>query len=203
MHNGQIGNGVGWYERHHDLFQGTERFFRPSYAANLILSWLPSLDGVKAKLESGGIVADVGCGHGSSTILMAKAFPKSKFVGFDYHPASIEWAKNVAAKKGVSNRVQFEVASAKQYAGSDYDLVTFFDCLHDMGDPTGAASHVLESLAPDGTWMIVEPFAEDEVEKNLNPIGNMFYSASATICTLASRSQEVGLASALKLGNRG
>lgn len=187
------GEGFGWHEHDHGLFRGTELFFRPGYAANLIASWIPSLEGVQEKLSKGAKVADVGCGLGASTILMAGAYPNSAFVGFDYHDGSIEMAKQRAAEAGMSERVNFEVASAKAYPGKDYDLVTFFDCLHDMGDPVGAAEHVLQSLAPDGTWMIVEPFAGDRVEDNLNPIGRIYYSASTLLCTPASRSQEVGL----------
>jgi SAM-dependent methyltransferase len=196
----RTGRGVGWHEHDPELFQGTERFFRPNYAANLVSSWLPSLTGVTAKLEAGARVADVGCGHGSSTILMAKAFPKSTFFGFDYHPASIEWAKKAAKDEGVGERITFEVASAKDFPGADYALVTFFDCLHDMGDPTGASKHVRSTLAPDGSWMIVEPFANDRVEDNLNPIGRVFFSASTMVCTPASRSQEVGLALGAQAG---
>ncbi len=196
----RTGRGVGWHEHDPEMFQGTERFFRPNYAANLVSSWLPSLTGVTAKLEAGARVADVGCGHGSSTILMAKAFPKSTFFGFDYHPASIEWAKKAAKDEGVGERITFEVASAKDFPGADYALVTFFDCLHDMGDPTGASKHVLSTLAPGGSWMIVEPFANDRVEDNLNPIGRVFYSASTMVCTPASRSQEVGLALGAQAG---
>lgn len=196
----RTGRGVGWHEHNAELFQGTERFFRPNYAANLISQWIPALTGVKEKLEAGGRVADVGCGHGSSTILMAKAFPNSTFFGFDYHPASIEWARKAAKNAGVADRITFEVASAKDYPGNDYDLVTFFDCLHDMGDPAGAAAHVRSTVAKDGSWMIVEPFANDKVEDNLNPIGRIFYSASTMICTPASRSQEVGLALGAQAG---
>jgi len=196
----RTGRGVGWHEHDTELFQGTERFFRPNYAANLISQWIPSLNGIKARLEAGGRVADVGCGHGSSTILMAKAFPKSTFFGFDYHPASIKWAQNAAKEAGVADRTTFEVASAKGFPGKNYDLVTFFDCLHDMGDPVGASAHVRSTLAPDGAWMIVEPFANDKVEDNLNPIGRVYYSASTMICTPASRSQEVGLALGAQAG---
>ena len=196
----RTGRGVGWHEHDAELFQGTERFFRPNYAANLISNWIPSLTGIRERLESGGRVADVGCGHGSSTILMAKSFPKSTFFGFDYHPASIKWAKKAAEDARVGDRITFEVASAKDFPGKDYDLVTFFDCLHDMGDPVGASKHVLSTLAPDGAWMIVEPFANDKVEDNLNPIGRVYYSASTMICTPASRSQEVGLALGAQAG---
>jgi SAM-dependent methyltransferase len=192
--------GVGWHEHHHDLFSGTERFFRPGYAANLVSSWIPALDGIEAKLQSGARVADVGCGHGASTILMAQAYPNSEFAGFDYHDASIEHARTAAAEAGVAERVRFEVASAKQYPGESYDLVCMFDCLHDMGDPVGAAAHVLETLAPDGTWMIVEPYAGDRLEDNLNPVGRVYYGASTLVCTPASRDQEVGLALGAQAG---
>jgi SAM-dependent methyltransferase len=175
-------------------------FFRPGYAANLVSSWIPAFDGVEAKLRAGAKVADVGCGLGASTILMAQAFPNSTFVGFDYHDKSIEMARQKAAEAGVSDRVEFAVAKAKDYPGKNYDFVTFFDCLHDMGDPVGAAAHVRESLAPDGTWMIVEPFAGDRVEDNLNPVGRIYYSASTLLCTPASLSQEVGLALGAQAG---
>lgn len=196
----RTGKGLGWHEHDKCLFEGTEKFFRPSYVANLVSSWLPSLDGVKEKLERGAKVADIGCGHGASTILMAKSFPRSTFHAFDYHEPSIAAARRAAKAAGVADRITFEVASAKEYPGKDYDLVAFFDCLHDMGDPQGAAQHVLGTLAPDGTWMIVEPFAHDSVEKNLNPIGRIFYSASTMICTPASKSQEVGLALGAQAG---
>jgi 2-polyprenyl-3-methyl-5-hydroxy-6-metoxy-1,4-benzoquinol methylase len=192
------GEGVGWHEHDSDLFQGTERFFRPGYLANLVATWLPALDGVVRKLESGASVADVGCGHGASTIIMAKAFPKSQFTGFDYHAPSIEAARKAASDAGVKN-VKFEVASAKDYPGQ-YDLVCHFDCLHDMGDPVGAARHVRETLKPGGTWMLVEPFANDDVSDNLNPVGRVFYSASTLICTPASLSQEVGAALGAQAG---
>jgi 2-polyprenyl-3-methyl-5-hydroxy-6-metoxy-1,4-benzoquinol methylase len=196
----RTGAGVGWHEHCADLFQGTERFFRPSYAANLVNSWIPALDGIEAKLKAGAKVADVGCGRGASTILMAKAYPKSQFVGFDYHAPSIESAWKAAEKAGLADRVGFQVAWAKEFPGKGYDLVAFFDCLHDMGDPAGAAGHVRETLAPDGTWMIVEPFAHDQVEQNLNPVGRVFYSASTLVCTPASRAQEVGLALGAQAG---
>jgi 2-polyprenyl-3-methyl-5-hydroxy-6-metoxy-1,4-benzoquinol methylase len=189
----KTGEGLGWHEHHHDLFRGTELFFRPGYIANLVSSWIPALDGVEDKLTSGAKVADVGCGLGASTIIMAKAFPKSEFVGFDYHDKSIETAKQKAADAGVADRVKFEVAKSKEFPGGDYDLVTFFDCLHDMGDPVGAANHVRKALKDDGTWMIVEPFANDKPEDNHNPVGRVYYAASTMICTPASRSQEVGL----------
>jgi 2-polyprenyl-3-methyl-5-hydroxy-6-metoxy-1,4-benzoquinol methylase len=188
----RTGEGVGWDEHDTALFEGTEKFFRPNYAANLVSSWIPALDGIDAKLKKGGRVADVGCGHGASTILMAQAYPHSQFVGFDYHGPSVGWARRSAARSGVKNAT-FEVASAKDFHGAKYDFVAFFDCLHDMGDPVGAASHVREMLNPGGAWMIVEPFAHDQLEKNLNPIGRVFYAASTMICTPASRAQEVGL----------
>jgi len=196
----RTGAGVGWHEHCADLFQGTERFFRPSYAANLVGSWIPALEGVEAKLKAGAKVADVGCGHGASTILMAQAYPKSQFVGFDYHAPSIEFAWKAAEKAGLADRVGFQVAWAKEFPGKGYDLVAFFDCLHDMGDPAGAAGHVRETLAPGGTWMIVEPFAHDHVEQNLNMLGRVFYSASTLVCTPASRAQEVGLALGAQAG---
>jgi 2-polyprenyl-3-methyl-5-hydroxy-6-metoxy-1,4-benzoquinol methylase len=197
----KTGKGLGWHEHHNDLFIGTNKFFRPGYLANLVGSWLPSLEGVVAKLKTGARVADVGCGLGSSTIIMAKAFPKSTFVGYDYHLESIEWARNQAVTDGVTANADFEQAYAKNYPGKDYDLVTFFDCLHDMGDPAGAAKHVHDSLKHDGTWMIVEPFAKERIEENLNPIGRVFYNASATICVPASLSQEVGLGLGAQAGD--
>ncbi len=194
------GKGVGWHEHDPGLFEGTERFFRPNYAANLVTSWVPALDGVEEKLRRGARVADVGCGHGASTILLAEAYPKSTFIGFDYHEPSISWARKAASRAGVADRVRFEVASSKSYPGTGYDLVAFFDCLHDMGDPVGASRHVLSTLAPDGTWMLVEPFANDRVEDNLNPVGRVFYAASTMICTPASLAQEVGLALGAQAG---
>ncbi|MGJ5816091.1 methyltransferase [Paludibaculum fermentans] len=198
----RTGEGVGWHEHHPDLFHGTERFFRPGYAAHLVGEWLPSLDGVVERLKAGGKVADVGCGHGSSTILLAQAFPNSTFHGYDYHDASIEAARRAAERAGVADRTFFDVASAKAYPGGGFDLVTFFDCLHDMGDPQGAAAHVLQSLAADGTWMIVEPFAGDKLQENLNPVGRMFYCASTMICTPGSRAQEVGLCLGAQAGEQ-
>ena len=187
------GQGLGWHEHDAALFHGTERFFRPGYAANLVANWIPSLDGIEAKLLAGASVADIGCGHGASTLIMAEAFPASRFVGFDYHEPSIGHATDAAQRAGLGDRVQFAVASAKTFPGNDYDFVAMFDCLHDMGDPVGASSHIRSALKPDGTWMIVEPFAHDHLEENLNPVGRIFYSASTFICTPASRSQEVGL----------
>jgi SAM-dependent methyltransferase len=194
------GKGVGWHEHDHGLFAGTERFFRPNYRAHLISEWIPALEGTEAKLKAGAKVADVGCGLGTSTILMAQAYPKSTFVGFDYHDGSIKMAREAAAKAGVGDRVKFEVAKAKDYPGKGFELVAFFDCLHDMGDPEGAAKHVKESMTPDGAWMIVEPFAHDKLEDNLNPIGRVYYAASTMLCTPASLSQEVGLALGAQAG---
>ena len=189
----RTGAGMGWHEHDEGVFHGCEKFFRPGYAANLASSWIPSLHGVQEKLEAGARVADVGCGKGASTILMAKAFSNSRFFGFDYHDKSIEAARESAKRNGVADRVTFEVSSAKTYPGRDYDLVAVFDCLHDMGDPIGAAAHVRQSLAKDGTWMIVEPFAHDQLKDNLNPVGRVYYSFSTLLCTPCSRSQEVGL----------
>jgi len=183
------GNGVGWHEHDVALFRGTERFFRPAYAAHLINEWLPALEGVREKLERGARVADVGCGHGASTILMAKAFPKSEFAGFDYHQPSLDHAAAAAREAGVGANTRFERAVAKDFPGT-YDLVAFFDCLHDMGDPAGASAHVLKSLTPDGTWMIVEPMAGDSIAENMHPIGRFCYAASTMICTPASLAQE-------------
>jgi 2-polyprenyl-3-methyl-5-hydroxy-6-metoxy-1,4-benzoquinol methylase len=194
------GGGVGWHEHVHDVHEGCERFFRPGYNAHLTAEWLPALDGVGAALERGGLVADVGCGHGASTILMAQAFPNSTFVGSDYHEGSIETARRRAQEAGVADRVRFDVAPAAGYRGDGYDLVTMFDCLHDMGDPVGAARHVRGTLKPDGVWMIVEPNAGDRVEDNLNPVGRAYYGFSTLLCTPASLSQEVGLALGAQAG---
>jgi len=194
------GDGFGWHEHVHDVHEGCERFFRPGYNANLVDAWLPALDGVVTKLERGARVADVGCGHGASTILMAQAFPSSTFVGSDYHDGSIETARGRAEEAGVADRVSFELAPAAAYPGEGYDLVTMFDCLHDMGDPVGAARHVRGTLAPDGTWMVVEPAAGDHVEDNLNPVGRAYYGFSTLLCTPASLSQEVGLALGAQAG---
>jgi SAM-dependent methyltransferase len=198
----KTGKGLGWHEHDVALFHGTERFFRPGYAANLVSNWIPALDGVEKKLRSGARVADVGCGHGASTIIMAQAYPEAEFFGFDYHEPSVRRAREAAEKSGLANRVHFEVASAKEYPGADYDFVAVFDCLHDMGDPVGAAAHVLKSLRPDGTWMIVEPFAHDHLEQNMNPVGRVYYSASTFICTPASRAQEVGMCLGAQAGEQ-
>ena len=189
----RTGNGMGWHEHADGVFHGCEKFFRPGYAANLVSAWIPSLQDVQQKLEVGARVADVGCGKGASTLLMAKAFPRSRFYGFDYHAESIEGARESARRAGLADRVTFEVAKAKEFPGNGYDFVAVFDCLHDMGDPIGAAAHVRQSLAKDGTWMIVEPFANDHLKDNLNPVGRIYYSFSTLLCTPCSRSQEVGL----------
>ncbi len=190
----RTGAGFGWGEHHHDLFHGVERFFRPGYAANLVSSWIPALDGVSAKLTAGATVADVGCGHGASTILLAQAFPNSTVVGFDSHEPSIEAARRAAEQAGVADRVSFEVASAQDFPGTGYALVCIFDALHDMGDPVGAARHIRSTLAEDGTWLLVEPMAGDSVAANINPVGRLFYSASTLICTPSARSQAGGWA---------
>lgn len=182
-----------WGEHHPCLFSGTERFFRPGYRAHLVAEWLPALEGVVPKLEAGATVADVGCGHGASTVIMAQAFPASRFFGFDFHAPSIETARVRAAEGGVADRVTFEVATAKGYPARDYDLLCFFDCLHDMGDPVGAARHAYGTLSPEGSVLLVEPFAGDRLEENVNPIGRLFYAASTFVCTPNSLSQEVGL----------
>jgi len=192
--------GLAWGDHHPCMFSGTERFFRPGYRANLVNFWLPSLDGVVAKLEKGAKVADIGCGHGASTVVMAQAYPKSRFFGFDSHPASIVTARQRAADAGVAERVQFGEATAKSYQERDFDLVCFFDCLHDMGDPVGAARHAYESLTDKGTVLLVEPFANDRLEENMNPVGRMFYAASTFVCTPNSLSQEVGLALGAQAG---
>ena len=196
------GAGMGWGEHEDRVFHGCEKFFRPGYAANLVSSWIPALDGVAEKLARGAKVADVGCGKGSSTILMAKAFPKSHIYGFDYHDKSIEAAREAAKRQGVSDRVTFEVAKAKEFPGKDYDFVAVFDCLHDMGDPVGAAAHVRAALNEDGSWMIVEPFANDDLQDNLNPVGRVYYSFSTLLCTPCSRSQEVGMCLGAQAGEK-
>jgi SAM-dependent methyltransferase len=198
----RTGAGMGWHEHNEGVFHGCEKFFRPGYAANLVSNWIPSLKDVQAKLEAGARVADVGCGKGASTLLMAQAYPKSHFVGFDYHDKSIEGARESAKRLGLSHRVKFEVAAASKYPGKDYDFVAVFDCLHDMGDPVGAAKHVRSTLAKDGTWMIVEPFANDDVKDNLNPVGRVYYSFSTLLCTPCSRSQEVALCLGAQAGEK-
>ena len=196
------GAGMGWGEHEDRVFHGCEKFFRTGYAANLVSSWIPALDGVQDKLARGAKVADVGCGKGASSILMAKAFPKSHIFGFDYHDQSIEGARESAKRQGVADRVTFEVAKAKEFPGRDYDFVAVFDCLHDMGDPVGAAAHVRAALTEDGSWMIVEPFANDDLQDNLNPVGRVYYSFSTLLCTPCSRSQEVGMCLGAQAGEK-
>ena len=196
----KTGAGVGWDDHTGCMFCAVARFFRPGYYNNLVASWLPALEGVVARLEHGADVADVGCGHGWSTVLMAKAFPNSRFVGYDFHPSSIANAQKHAREHGVHANARFEVAKAKEYPGTGFDLVTFFDCLHDMGDPAGAAAHVRRSLKPDGTWMIVEPMAGDRLEDNLNPVGRLYYAGSTMVCVPTSLSQEVGAALGAQAG---
>jgi SAM-dependent methyltransferase len=186
----RTGAGVGWHEQDPEVFDGCEMFFAPGYRANLVQSWIPALDGVEAKLRAGARVADVGCGHGASTIIMAKAYPKSSFVGFDYHQRSIDWARKAAADAGVSDRARFEVAPADAFGGDGYDLVASFDCFHDMGDPAGAATHIRRALADDGTWLLVEPAAGDRVEDNLNPVGRLYYGFSVLLCVPNALSQQ-------------
>jgi SAM-dependent methyltransferase len=188
----RTGTGVGWHTHDAEVFDGCERFFRPGYSANLVGTWLPALDGVEAKLHAGARVADIGCGHGASTVLLAKAYPQSTVVGSDYHAESVAAARERAADEGLDGRARFEVASAQTFTGGPFDLVTTFDALHDMGDPLGAARHVLEQLAEDGTWMIVEPFAGATIGDNLNPVGRVFYSFSTFLCVPNALSQEGG-----------
>jgi ubiquinone/menaquinone biosynthesis C-methylase UbiE len=196
----RTGRGLGWHEHSTCLFRGTERFFRPGYNSHLVTEWIPALKGMKEKLERGAEVADVGCGHGASTILMAQAFPKSHFHGFDYHGPSIDRAKRAAKEAGVADRVTFSKASAKDFPAGDYDLVAMFDCLHDMGDPVGAARQIRGSLANDGTWMIVEPAAGDTVESNLNPVGRVYYNFSTFLCVPNAMSQTGGYALGAQAG---
>jgi SAM-dependent methyltransferase len=200
-HAFRTGEGLAWGDHHECLFCGVEKFFRPGYRENLVSHWLPALDGVTQKLKRGAKVADVGCGHGASTLVMAETFPRSTFVGFDFHEESIAHANQLAQEAKLGN-VRFEVATAKHFPGNDYDLVAFFDCLHDMGDPVGAAAHTLKALKPDGTMLLVEPFAHDELLENLNPIGRMYYCFSTMVCTPASISQEVGLALGAQAGEK-
>ncbi len=188
----RTGAGVGWHEHHEEVFSGCERFFRPGYAANLVASWLPALDGVEARLRSGARVADIGCGHGASTALMARAYPNSSFTGSDYHEESIIQARKRIAEASLGDQVTFDVASAQTFTGGPYDLVTSFDCLHDMGDPVGAARHIRQMLAPDGTWMVVEPYAGNSVTDNLNPVGRVYYSFSTFLCVPNALSQDGG-----------
>ena len=195
------GAGIGWGDHDGCLFCGVAKFFRPSYRASLVQEWLPALDGVVDTLERGARVADVGCGFGSSTLIMAEAFPRTRFTGYDFHAHSIEHAREEAHKAGLDN-VRFEVARAKDYPGRGYDLVTFFDCLHDMGDPVGAAAHVHETLAEDGTWMLVEPAAGESLADNLNPVSRAYYAFSTTVCTPTSLSQEVGAALGAQAGEQ-
>jgi len=194
------GAGYGWHEHNHDVHEGCERFFRPSYNAHLVTEWLPALDGVVSKLENGANVADIGCGYGASTIIMAQAYPNSTFLGSDYHSGSIAQARERAEAAGVSDRVRFEVTASTAFTGSGYDLVTTFDALHDMGDPVGAADHVRHALAADGTWLVVEPMAGDHVQDNLNPVGRAYYGFSTLLCTPASLSQDVGMALGTQAG---
>ena len=198
----RTGEGVGWHEQHPRLFAGTERFFRPGYRAFLTSAWIPALDGVEEKLVRGARVADVGCGFGASAILMAEAYPASTVKGFDYHQGSVDAARKRATEAGVSDRVTFDTAHAKDFPGTDFDLVCFFDCLHDMGDPVGAARHAREALAPTGTVLLVEPYANDGLEDNINPVGRLFYGASTFLCTPSSLSQEVGLALGAQAGEQ-
>jgi SAM-dependent methyltransferase len=196
------GTGVGWHEHDPELFAGTERFFRAGYAANLISAWIPALDGGPAKLDAGAKVADVGCGHGASTILMAQAWPNSRFVGFDYHQPSVQRAREAAAKAGVADRCRFQVAPADAFPGAGYDLVAILDALHDLGDPVGAAAHVRQALASDGTLLLVEPYAGDRLEDNLTPVGRAFYAASTLLCVPHSLSEPVGLALGAQAGEQ-
>ena len=196
----RTGAGIGWHEHHEDVFTGCEMFFRPGYVANLVSSWIPALDGVAEKLAAGGRVADIGCGHGASTVLLAQAYPKSRIQGSDYHQASVDIARKRAADAGVADRARFEVASAQTFSGTGYDLVATFDCLHDMGDPAGAARHIRQALDADGTWLIVEPLAGDTLAGNLNPVGRVYYSFSTFVCVPNARSQPGGYALGAQAG---
>jgi 2-polyprenyl-3-methyl-5-hydroxy-6-metoxy-1,4-benzoquinol methylase len=196
----RTGEGIGWHEHHEDVHVGVDAFFRPGYEASLVPEWIPALDGVEEKLIAGGRVADVGCGLGSSSVLIAQAYPKTTVVGSDYHAESIELARKKAAEAGVNDRVTFEVATAQTFTGENYDLVTMFDALHDMGDPLGAAKRIREALAPDGTWLVVEPYASDKVEENFNPVGRLYYNASVFLCTPNALSQSGGYALGTQAG---
>jgi len=196
----RTGEGVGWHEHNHQVFRGTERFYKSGYVANLVSNWIPAITGAQEKLTAGGRVADVGCGHGASTILMAQAFPDARFFGYDYHAPSIAAARERAAAAGLSDRVHFEVGGAKDFAGGAYDLITIFDALHDLGDPVGAAAHIRSVLKPDGAWMIVEPYADDRLEANFNPIGRAYFAASTLLCTPCSLAQEGGMALGAQAG---
>lgn len=198
----RTGAGLGWHEHDHGVFTGCERFFRPGYNANLVSAWIPALDGVEEKLRVGAKIADVGCGLGASSRLLAEAYPRSRVVGFDYHRESIELAKKKAREAGLSDRLTFEVAPAASFPGGGYDLVAVFDSLHDMGDPVGAARHVKQALAADGTWLIIEPIAGDSVEQNLNPVGRAYYAFSSFLCVPNSLSQDVGLALGAQAGQQ-
>jgi ubiquinone/menaquinone biosynthesis C-methylase UbiE len=188
----RTGAGMGWHEHHEDVFAGCEMFFRPGYVANLTSAWIPALEGVEAKLAAGGRVADVGCGHGASTVLLAEAYPTARIHGSDYHQASIDTARKRAADAGVADRARFEVASAQTFSGTGYDLIATFDCLHDMGDPVGAARHIRQALDANGTWLIVEPLAGETLADNLNPVGRVYYSGSTFLCVPNARSQPGG-----------
>jgi ubiquinone/menaquinone biosynthesis C-methylase UbiE len=196
----RTGDGMGWHEQDGDVFIGCEQFFRPGYIANLIPSWIPALDGVEDKLRAGATVADIGCGLGASTILLAQEYPNSRFTGSDYHDESIEMARKHAGDQGVADRVGFEVASASTFSGTEYDLAATFDCLHDMGDPLAAARHIRQALKPDGTWLIVEPTAADDVAGNMNPVGRVYYSASTLLCVPNALSQSGGYALGAQAG---
>jgi ubiquinone/menaquinone biosynthesis C-methylase UbiE len=196
----RTGAGMGWHEHHEDVFMGCEMFFRPGYVANLATSWIPALEDVEGKLAAGGRVADVGCGHGASTILLAQAYPEARILGSDYHQASIDMARKRAADVGVADRARFEAASAQTFSGTGYDLVATFDCLHDMGDPVGAARHIRQALDADGTWLIVEPIAGDTLADNLNPVGRVYYSGSVFLCVPNARSQPGGYALGAQAG---
>ncbi len=196
----RTGAGFGWHQHDADVFHGCERFFRPGYTANLVPSWIPALDGVEDKLRAGAAVADVGCGHGASTVLLAQAYPNSRLAGSDPHQGSVEAARKRAAEAGVTDRASFSVATAQDFPGTGYDLVTTFDCLHDMGDPVGAARHVRDALAPDGSWLIVEPAAGDSVAANLNPVGRVYYSFSTFLCVPSALSQPGGYALGAQAG---